>query len=48
MNDIHSLYGLWCEKAVLDADLIEELESVKGDEEAILDRFYKDLEFGTG
>ena len=28
--------------------LIEELKSVKGDEEAILDRFYKDLEFGTG
>ena len=48
MNDIHALYDLWCEKAVLDADLIEELKSVKGDEEAILDRFYKDLEFGTG
>ena len=48
MNDIHALYDLWCEKAVLDADLIEELNSVKGDEEAILDRFYKDLEFGTG
>ena len=25
MNDIHALYDLWCEKAVLDADLIEEL-----------------------
>ena len=48
MNDIHALYDLWCEKAVLDADLIEELNSVKGDEEAILDRFYKNLEFGTG
>ncbi len=48
MNDIHALYDLWCEKAVLDADLVEELNSVKGDEEAILDRFYKDLEFGTG
>ncbi len=48
MNDIHALYDLWCEKAVLDADLKAELESVKGNEDEILDRFYKNLEFGTG
>ncbi len=48
MNDIHALYDLWCEKAVLDSDLKTELDSVKGNEEEILDRFYKDLEFGTG
>lgn len=48
MNDVNKLYELWCEKATLDADLIAELESVKGDEEQILDRFYRDLEFGTG
>ena len=47
MNDIHSLYALWREKATADADLLPELESVKGNEDEILDRFYKNLEFGT-
>ena len=37
-----------CEKAVDDPDLQEELKSIAGDDEAILDRFYRDLEFGTG
>ena len=48
MNDINALYALWREKAVLDKDLQDELKSIEGDEEAILDRFYKNLEFGTG
>lgn len=48
MNDVNALYALWKEKAVLDADLQEELSSVDGKEEEILDRFYKNLEFGTG
>lgn len=47
MNDINKLYDLWLSSATADEDLIPELESVKGDEEAILDRFYKNLEFGT-
>lgn len=47
MNDIKSLYSLWCEKAVADGDLIPELQAIAGDEDAILDRFYKNLEFGT-
>ena len=42
------LYKLWCEKAVDDPDLQAELKSIEGDEEAITDRFYRDLEFGTG
>ena len=42
------LYQLWCEKAVDDPDLITELKSIEGDDEAIKDRFYRDLEFGTG
>ena len=42
------LYSLWLKKAVDDPDLIEELKSIEGDEEAIKDRFYRDLEFGTG
>ncbi|MCX7658207.1 MAG: phospho-sugar mutase, partial [Oscillospiraceae bacterium] len=42
------LYKLWCEKATEDCDLQKELEAIKNDEEAINDRFYRDLEFGTG
>ena len=41
-------YNLWLKKAVLDADLIEELKSIENDFDAISDRFYKSLEFGTG
>lgn len=44
----HELYELWLKNATEDQDLIEELESIKGDDEAIKDRFYRDLEFGTG
>ncbi|MGN0468259.1 MAG: phospho-sugar mutase [Acutalibacteraceae bacterium] len=47
MNDIHSLYELWKDKAVGDADLQNELSQVEGNEDEILDRFYKNLEFGT-
>ncbi|MBQ3918168.1 MAG: phospho-sugar mutase, partial [Oscillospiraceae bacterium] len=42
------LYNIWLEKATDDPDLHEELVSVADDEEAIKDRFYRDLEFGTG
>lgn len=42
------LYKLWCEKAVDDTDLQAELKSIEGDNDAIIDRFYRDLEFGTG
>ncbi len=45
---IHEKYALWCEKAVSDPDLAEELKQIAGNEEAISDAFYKDLEFGTG
>ncbi len=45
---INEQYKLWCEKATLDADLVNELKSIEGNEEAINDAFYKDLEFGTG
>ncbi len=47
MNDIKKLYEIWLSNATADKDLIPELESVKGDDDAILDRFYKNLEFGT-
>ena len=42
------LYNLWCENAKEDPDLKAELDGIKGDSEAINDRFYRDLEFGTG
>ena len=45
---VNEKYELWCKKAVKDADLVKELETIKGDAEAISDAFYKDLEFGTG
>ena len=47
MNDINALYALWSEKATADADLVEELKQIEGKDDEILDRFYKNLEFGT-
>jgi len=48
MADIQKMYELWLDKAVADPDLKVELESVSVDEEGKNDRFYRDLEFGTG
>ena len=47
MNEMQ-LYDLWIQKAIDDKDLQDELVSIKGDSDAIKDRFYRDLEFGTG
>ena len=47
MNDINALYKLWSEKATADPDLLKELNEINGNEDEILDRFYKNLEFGT-
>lgn len=46
--DTMELYKLWCEKATEDPDLKTELYDIGEDDEAIQDRFYRDLEFGTG
>ncbi len=46
--DTNKLYQLWLDSAVADPDLIPELKSVEGNEADIYDRFYKELEFGTG
>ena len=48
MTKENALYALWCENATEDADLTAELEAIRGDQDAIRERFYKDLEFGTG
>ncbi len=42
------LYDLWCSNVAGEPDLLSELTSIKEDKEAINDRFYRDLEFGTG
>lgn len=47
MNELN-LYNLWCEKAIDDKDLQDELNSISNDNTAIKDRFYRNLEFGTG
>ncbi|WP_294949574.1 phospho-sugar mutase [uncultured Eubacterium sp.] len=45
--DINALYNEWLEKADTDPDLKVELENIKGNDDEILDRFYRSLEFGT-
>ncbi|MBQ9850549.1 MAG: phospho-sugar mutase [Clostridia bacterium] len=47
MNDVKKLYDLWLEKTKDNPEIQNELLSVNGNEEEILDRFYKNLEFGT-
>lgn len=47
-EQISAEYARWMAASLKDADLIAELESVKGNDAEISDRFYRDLEFGTG
>ncbi len=42
------LYQDWCKQNLEDPDLTEELAAINGDVDAIQDRFYQNLEFGTG
>ncbi len=39
---------LWLQNATMDPDLKVELESVSANEDEVVDRFYRELEFGTG
>ena len=41
-------YEEWCKSPSIDDETKEELLKLKGDEKEIKERFYKDLEFGTG
>lgn len=45
---VEKLYNEWLENATADADIVNELNAISGDLDAINDRFYKDLSFGTG
>lgn len=47
-HTLQEKYALWLSKATEDPDLTAELRSVEGDEEQVNDRFYRELEFGTG
>ncbi len=42
------IYRQWCANEYFDAQTREELKSIEGNEKEIEDRFYQDLEFGTG
>lgn len=42
------VYTQWCEDAYFDAETRAELKALAGDEKEIEDRFYRQLEFGTG
>ena len=43
-----SRYDCWLKRATEDSDLTAELVSLAKDDDAVTDRFYRDLEFGTG
>ncbi len=42
------LYQLWSKNPLVDPDLTDELSVIKDQDGEIYERFYKDLEFGTG
>lgn len=46
--DYKTSYKKWCEDSYFDEATRNELLALKGNEAEIEDRFYKDLEFGTG
>lgn len=47
MNDVKQLYELWLEKTKNNEEIQNDLLSVSGNDDEILDRFYRNLEFGT-
>ncbi len=46
--DTKQLYRIWLDNASADPDLKAELEKIGENEDEIFDRFYRELEFGTG
>ena len=47
MNNVNELYKIWLEGAAGDSETLAELEAIAGNDAEILDRFYRNLEFGT-
>ena len=48
MSNTNDLYNRWLAQPDLDDAVKAELVSIAGDSDAVTDRFYRDLEFGTG
>lgn len=46
--DYSSKFRFWLDNAYFDEDTKKELLAIRNDEKEVEDRFYKDLEFGTG
>ena len=46
--NMQETYRTWCEKATQDADVANELRQIENDPAQLEDRFYRELEFGTG
>lgn len=46
--DYMDIYKAWCDNQYFDEATRNELKSIAGNEKEIEDRFYRDLEFGTG
>ena len=47
MNEM-KIYQRWLKEAVEDCEVAQELQAIQNDPAAIEDRFYRELEFGTG
>ncbi len=45
---VQELYDVWRKNAIDDPDLLDELNGIEGNDGEIRERFYRDLEFGTG
>ena len=46
--DYMEKYHFWLDSDAFDAETKKELEDISGNDGEIRERFYKDLEFGTG
>ena len=46
--DARKTYEFWCTSPYFDEATKEELRAIKEDEKEITERFYRELEFGTG
>lgn len=46
--DYMNVYKKWCEDPYFDQETRDELKAIEGNEKEIEDRFYRQLEFGTG
>lgn len=47
-ENVKKNYEYWCTSPIFDDDTKAELKSLEGNEDEIFDRFYRELEFGTG